>query len=191
MVTFIGCGIFREEYAFLPDALKRRMEPLFLDSMLHMDPAALDGRLERLLEDGKNAAAVLAYGDCSPHLLDFGGRARIGRTRGVNCCEIWLGSARYKELRREGVFFLMPEWARRWREVLQEGLGLTDAALARDFFGQSMRRAVYIDTGAAEPPYAALDEFSDYAGLDVSVERTGPEHFIAAVAAALAETDNG
>lgn len=190
-MKFIGCGIFCGEYAFLPDALKCRMEPLFLDSMLHMEPAALDELLAQRLDEAAPSPTVLAYGDCSPHLLDFGSQPLTGRTRGVNCCEIWLGSERYRELRREGVFFLMPEWARRWREVLQAGLGMKDAALAREFFGQSMRKAVYIDTGAAEPPYQTLRDFSDYTGLDVSIERTGPGHFIAAVAAALAETDDG
>jgi hypothetical protein len=88
-------------------------------------------------------------------------------------------------LRSEAVFFLMPEWTLRWEHIIKEELGLKTKELARDFMCQSMRRAVYIDTGVITVPTEALEAFSAYTGLPVTVEKVGPGHFAAALESAL------
>jgi len=185
MVRLIGCGIFRNEFRLLPEALKATLKPSFTDSMLHMDPPRLDSILSAALEGEKEEETVLAFGDCCPYMRELASRNGVARTTGVNCCEIYLGQERYRQLRKEQVFFLMPEWAARWKHIFHSELELHTRELARDFMAQAMRRAVYIDTGTVPVPVEELAEFSEYTGLTVTVECTGPEHFAAALESAL------
>ncbi len=184
-VLLLGCGIFKREFALLPVALRSGFHPVFLDSMLHMEPARLDLILKKALGKTDAGQVVLAFGDCSPHLPDFDNHARTVRVVGCNCCEIWLGRQRYRELRKEAVFFLMPEWAQRWEHIIRDELGLKTKELARDFMAQTMRRAVYIDTGVMPVPTGTLEDFSGYTALPMTVEKVGPEHFLAALESAL------
>lgn len=190
-VRFLSCGIFRDEYQLLPENLRLALEPLFLDSMLHMDPGRLDLILDSFLGKHGDNPAIIAFGDCCPHMQELGNAAGVARTVGMNCCEIYLGQDRYHQLRKERTFFLMPEWTKRWEQVVKDGLGLMDRQLARAFMTQSMHKAVYLDTGVIPVPEAELAAFSDYTGLQASVEAVGPEHFIAAVEAALRQLDAG
>ncbi len=184
-VRLIACGIFRQEFGLLEPGLRERFSPTFMDSMLHMEPGRLDSILRSALPDGR-PPAVLAYGDCCPHMDLLASPPRAARTDGVNCCEIWLGSARYRSLRDEAVFFLMPEWALRWARIIKRELGLDSPELARDFMSQSMRSAVYIDTGVMPVPESHLEAFSAYTGLACRVETVGPGNFREAVVRALA-----
>jgi len=184
-VRLIGCGIFRNEIKLLPEALQAAIKPAFLDSMLHMDPVRLDGILSAAMNNEQDERTVLAFGDCCPYMRELASRRGVARTPGINCCEIYLGPERYCQLRREQVFFLMPEWAARWKHIFITELGLHTKELAREFMAQSMRRAVYIDTGTVPVPLAPLAEFSEYTGLAVTVEVVGPEHFTAALKTAL------
>jgi len=184
-VLLLGCGIFRREFTLLPESLRSGFHPVFLDSMLHMEPARLDLILKTALGRTDEERVVLAYGDCSPHLPDFDNQARTVRVAGCNCCEMWLGRKRYGELRKEAVFFLMPEWTLRWEHIIKDELGLKTRELARDFMAQTMRSAVYIDTGVIPVPTAVLEAFSGYTCLPVEVEKTGTEHFIIALETAL------
>jgi len=188
MVRLVGCGIFRNEFKLLPEALQAAFKPSFTDSMLHMDPPRLDSILSSALKSAKEEKTVLAFGDCCPYMHELASRNGVARTPGVNCCEIYLGPEWYRQLRSERVFFLMPEWAARWKHIFLTELGLHTKDLARDFMAQSMQRAVYIDTGTEPVPVELLAEFSDYTGLKVNVEPTGPEHFATALESALAST---
>lgn len=188
-MLLLGCGIFKREFSLLPESLRSAFHPVFLDSMLHMEPARLDLILKNALEKTEAEQVVLAFGDCSPHLPDFDNHARTVRVAGCNCCEIWLGGQRYGELRKEAVFFMMPEWALRWEHIIKEELGLKTKELARDFMAQTLRRAVYIDTGVIPVPIDALDAFSGYTDLPVALEKAGPRHFVAALETALRRVD--
>jgi hypothetical protein len=190
-VSVLSCGIFRDEYRLLPEVLRKALDPVFLDSMLHMDPVKLDGILGRFLQKNGDNPVLISFGDCCPHMQELGSAGCAARTEGVNCCEIYLGRERYHLLRKECTFFLMPEWARRWEHVVKNELGLENRQLARDFMTQSMQKAVYIDTGVIPVPEAELAAFSDYTGLQVQVETVGPEHFIAAISHALQKLGTG
>jgi len=184
-VRLICCGIFRHEFTLLPEDLRLAFKPEFLDSMLHMDPARLDRILSSALEGKRGGHTVIAYGDCCPHMCELSSRTGTARTPGINCCEIYLGEARYRQLRKEGVFFLMPEWATRWKHIFTRELGLADRQLAHDFMAQSMRRAVYIDTGTVPVPSEALAAFSEHTGLAVTIEKAGPGFLARALEQAL------
>jgi hypothetical protein len=171
-ILLIACAIFASEFGRLQASLRDRFDVRFLDSMLHMVPEELDCRIGEALA-GTDRPAVLLYGDCSPHMREFARSPDRSRTAGCNCIEILLGSERYRDLRRNGAFFLMPEWAQRWEEVFKQHLGLGDPALARDFMRDSARELVYLDTGSGPLPGELLEEISLFLGLPVRVERTG------------------
>ncbi|PKL10173.1 MAG: hypothetical protein CVV51_00205 [Spirochaetae bacterium HGW-Spirochaetae-7] len=189
-VLLLACGIFAREFKSLDPELQEKFKPTFFDSMLHMDPAALDGRVAEALPP-EGTPVVILYGDCSPHMLEFGQKPACGRARGVNCCEICLGAARYRELRKAGSFFFMPEWMARWETVFKQSLGLEDRELAREFMRENMRELVYLDTGAPRPGAEVFEAASDYIGLELRIEKVGTTGLEAALRAALLEALDG
>lgn len=184
-VALIGCGILRKEFRMLPQSLQERFEPRFLDSMLHMKPARLEQSLTSLEHERSGESMVLLYGDCCARMEELSGGRLRSRTRGVNCIEIYLGHDTYGALKRAGTFFLMPEWARRWKEIFQRELGFVTAEAAREFMKSSMTQALYIDTGSEPVPEADLSEFTEYTGLPVSIRRVGTEHLQEALESAV------
>jgi hypothetical protein len=121
-------------------------------------------------------------------MQELGAASCVARTDGVNCCEIYLGRERYRQLQKERTFFPDAGVGKRWEHVVKNELGLKDRQLARDFMSESMSKAVYIDTGVIPVPVADLEAFSDYTGLKVQRGTVGPEHFISRSAGCLAAT---
>lgn len=180
----VGCGIFRREIAGLDPSVLGQARPVFLDSMLHMRPARLDAALLGLAE-AEDRPIVLVYGDCCPHMGELAQRPHIGKVRGVNCCDILLGHDAYHRLRREGVFFFLPEWTARWEQVFRVELGLADRALAREFMHEMHRRLMYLDTGLTEVPHKILADIEAFFDMPVEIRPTGLERLEAAIAAGL------
>jgi hypothetical protein len=172
-VALIACGIFRREFEALAPELRERFSPEYLDSMLHMRPLELDAALHGILEAQGDKASVLLFGDCCPFMRDMAEAKGRARVLGLNCCEIALGHERYRELRREGSFFFMPEWTLRWEEVFKHELGFSDATLAKGFMKDTMKKLVYIDTGTHPVPHDTLAIIERFFELPVSVERAG------------------
>lgn len=166
----LACSILRHEVEAMKESLGGELEVRYLGSMLHMAPELLDRQLTGLLEaeQGMEREVVLVYGDCCPRMLDLQDRPRTARTQGINCCELLLGRDRYRKLRAEGAFFLMPEWALRWRRIFEEELGLGPSN-ARSLMGEMHTRLVYLDTGLVPVPREALEEASAYTGLPWSI----------------------
>ena len=165
-VVGVACGIFRTEIQSLRSAGRIGIPFRYLSSMLHMAPDGLDRQAQTLVaaERRHGNGVVLAYGDCSPHMLEIEASPGVARTSGINCCEIMLGRRAYRELRSKGAFFIMPEWALRWREIFESGLGL-DGKNARAFMTDMHTGLLYLDTGLVPVPEAVLAEMADYCGL--------------------------
>lgn len=182
--TIITCGIFRKELAALGYSHKSAEKLVCLNSMLHMRPSMLDELLDGMLR-GKTLRHLLVYGDCCPHMDEFARRDGVRRVEGVNCCEIILGRERYRELRRDGVFFFMPEWTRRWERVFKNELGFTTQETAQEFMREMHTRLIYLNTGVEEVPRDTLADIEAYLGMPVEVFTTGLGHLEAAVLAGL------
>lgn len=124
----LACSIFRQEIEALRASGQFDLPVEFLDSMLHMAPARLEAALGKAVEAARagdpERALVLAYGDCCGHMDTFEAQPGTARTEGINCCEIILGREAYRRLRKEGAFFLMPEWAQSWKRIFVGELGL-------------------------------------------------------------------
>ena len=171
-VVMICCSVLEAEVESLrkvhwPDCGVR-----YLPSTLHMHPerlaSSVESALDAELELGKEV--VLIYGDCCARMTSLEIRPGVFRTRGMNCCELLLGPEEYRRLSHEGAFFLIPEWARRWKKVFVEELGLNRdnaTSLMRDVHSKFL----YLDTGLAPVPDEALKDCAKYCGLPYEVRR--------------------
>jgi hypothetical protein len=166
----ISCSIFRREIQALQATGKLDLPVDYLNSMLHLVPAKLELHLEQALAEARatEQEVVLAYGDCCSHMEDIGTQPGVRRTEGINCCEIILGHDTYRKLRREGAFFLMPEWALSWRKIFVSQLGLMGPC-AKSFMQELHTKLIYLDTGILPVPQIELAEASEFLGLPVDI----------------------
>jgi hypothetical protein len=111
---------------------------------------------------------LLIYGDCYPRMFQLEALPGLLRTQGHNCCEMLLGKAEYRRQEHEGAFFLIPEWARRWREIFTHHLGLNNENL-KGIMQDMHQKLVYLDTGLVPIPHAQLEDFSNECGLPVEI----------------------
>ena len=177
---WLACGVVRAEMEELQRRGEIAGELVFLDSMLHMVPPQLEATLTAALRENATGAdcLVLVYGDCCAGMLDLVRRFRVGRVNIVNCAQLLLGRARYRQLMHEEAFLVLPEWARRWETIMKDELGLSET-LARDLMGEHRGVLVYLDTGLVPVPEQALAAFSSYAGLPWRVEAVSLEQMLA------------
>ncbi len=180
----ISCSIFRKEIEALQASGRLDLPVAFLNSMLHMVPAKLETRLQGALgaarEQHSDQEVVLAYGDCCGHMDTFEAEPGTARTVGLNCCEIILGREAYRKLRKEGAFFLMPEWALAWRQIFVGQLGLLGPC-ARTFMQEMHSKMIYLDTGLIPVPHEALREASEFLGLSVEILPVSLEPLLASL----------
>jgi hypothetical protein len=135
--------------------------------MMHIYPEKLNEIVENYIAD-KEENVILVYGDCFPSACKLERENIITRTPGLNCCEIIMGRELYRKLRKEGAFFLMPEWAERWEEIFSKHLGLTSenaGYLMKEFH----TKLIYLDTGIREIQFDKLEEMSKFVGLPYEV----------------------
>lgn len=189
-IACLACTIFRSELEALQESGEIDFPIRYLDSMLHMDPPELACRIDLRLEDLRDhgSKVLLVYGECHNHMDEYESESGITRTKGFNCPEILLGPEQYKALRREGAFFLLPEWTLRWREIFEKELGLTGQN-AKDFMQDMHTKLLYLDTGQIPVPLEHLEDASDTLGLPFEVLRVGPEHLLAAIRESLDKDD--
>jgi len=114
-LVIIACSIFRYELEQLQKQGKLEVPVVYLNSMLHMQPLELQKLLDQKIDEYKNFGIILMYGDCHARMIDYDKKPNVLRTPGINCCEIMIGGEKYRKLRRDGAFFLLPEWASKWK----------------------------------------------------------------------------
>jgi len=187
-ITAIACSIFRAEIEVLRCENKITIPVIYLDSMLHMFPDRLHERLDNVikkeLESGKKL--ILIYGECSMESKYYNNDANIKRIGGINCVNIFLEDRIYRMLRKEGVFFLIHEWALRWKEIFQNELGL-NAENAKSFMSEMHTKLIYLDTGSAAVPIDTLNEISAYCGLAYEITKVTLDVFSTRVNEAIEE----
>ena len=166
----LACSIFKDIMEPLLSKGELNFEVEYISSMLHMHPSKLDELLENKLaenQERKNNILVL-FGDCHPYMQDQMKRYHAHRVAGINCAEILLGRKTYRALRKEGVFFLLPEWTMHWKEVFEQELGLNNT-VTKELMQEMHSRLVYLDLGTKRVPRSILNEISEYTGLSVEV----------------------
>ena len=185
-IVGIACSVFRRDLESLRDAGNIRFPVRYLDSMLHMCPGKLHCRLQSLIDEERRRdhQVLLIYGECHDQVSEQESEPGVWRVKDRNCAEILLGSVTYEKLRHEGVFFLLPEWTRRWREIFEDGLGLAGST-RRDFMQEMHTRLLYLDTGRTSVPVEHLQEASQAFGLEWEVMSVGAENLLFAIREAL------
>jgi hypothetical protein len=178
--VWLSCGVLRAELEELHRRGKIGGELRFLDSMLHMNPQQLQTTLETALGQPGPAGGrlVLVYGDCCSRMLDLVRQFRVGRVNAINCAQMLVGRARYRELMHRHAFMLLPEWAARWREIFQIELGLS-AEVAHDLMSEHCGELVYLDTGLTPVPENALADCRAHLGIPCRIERVTLDHLLA------------
>lgn len=172
----IACSIFRNELDEFISKNELKLDVEYLTSMLHMNPELLEIKLLEKKEklQKKYNKILLLFGDCCPNMLTIEKEKQVCRTDGINCIEIVLGKEKYEKLRRDGVFFLMPEWTLRWKEVFKHELKLK-SDVVKEFMQEFHTKIIYIDTGQMEVPLEVLDEIHHYTGLKVEIMKSNNE----------------
>ncbi len=184
--VMICCSVLQTEVESLCEAHWPDHKLIFPPSMMHMHPERLASSLESVLdaELKQGCEAVLVYGDCCARMTALEALPGVVRTKGKNCCELLLGPEEYRRLSHEGVFFLLPEWARRWKEIFTKELGL-NRDNATSLMREMHRKLMYLDTGLAPVPGNELHECAEYCGLPYEVLRVPLGHLHSAIEEAL------
>jgi hypothetical protein len=132
-VLLLGCGILKKEIHLLIDKNGWPLDTLFLDSMLHVDFAALATALKALMTQHAARRTIVFYGSCHPEMEQMLADAGSIRTAGQNCVEMLLGHDRFNEELANGAYFLLEEWAQRWEYMITKAFG-SNKAIIRDIF---------------------------------------------------------
>lgn len=162
----LACSVLKGEIEATCEEGILKMPVLYMESMLHMRPKKLGGILETNVMEALNTGkkVLLCYGDCFGGMAALIDRPGVWRLPGRNCVEIIIGKEAYRERMRAKAFFILPEWAARWREVFAGQLGL-DENTARELMRENHSELLYIDTGLTPVPTEDLNQMSDYIGL--------------------------
>lgn len=177
-VLCIACSVFRSALNQLNETAGINLNLQYMNSMLHLHPEELQQRLEEALERAAGQPVLLLYGDCHSHMREQVDRPGVARVQGVNCAAIFLGTERYRALQKEGVFFLLPEWTLRWREIFEQELGLT-TEVAKDMMRELHTKLLYLDTGQIPIPHTHLAAIAAYTGLPYEIVTITPDELLA------------
>ncbi len=182
---YLSCGVLRAELDELQKRGKIEGDLLYLDSMLHMKPVALEKILVTEMEKHSSEIMpiVLVYGDCCSHMLDLVRKYKAGRVNAINCAQMLTGKERYRELMHAEAFILLPEWAVRWKDIMKTELGLSPE-IARELMGENRNELVYLDTGLSEVPEKELAECAEFTGLPWRAEKAGLDNLLLLLAEA-------
>ena len=173
-IHVIACSIFKDELMALMQNGEFKFDMHFYSSMLHMNPLVLENTLSKDFNNVKTEI-LLIYGDCCPNMESFTKNNNVSRTYGVNCIEIILGKETYKRLRSERVFFLMPEWLHRWKEIFNNQFHM-NRKITQEFMQDFHSKIIYIDTGFKEIPENLIEEIGEFTGLKVEILKSGTKN---------------
>ena len=171
-IIIIACSIFKYELEHLKSQNKIDVPVVYLNSMLHMYPKKLETLLDAKLKEYDHYKIILLYGDCHASMLDYENNPNIIRSQGINCCEILLGSEKYKKMRKDGAFILLPEWSVRWKEAFIDYMGFKNSKSSSLFMNDMHKKLVYVDTGFQDINQPLLTEISQYFDLPLEIYST-------------------
>lgn len=177
--VWVVCGILGAEINELHRRGEIDRDLLLLDSMLHMDPPKLEQTLIDIIEK-ENRPVILVYGDCCSGMVQLADRPGVTRVAGANCAQMLTGKKRFKELMHRDAFMLLPEWMPRWKEIIEQELGL-EGETARDLFRDTRKEIVYLDTGVCPVPAGDIEACAAYIDLPVRTEHVELSHLLNAL----------
>lgn len=182
--SIIGCGILKKEIQFLVEKNDWQLDTVFLPSGLHVDFDRLQDSMEKCLKVHAAGSAFVFYGACHPRMDQILDAARLIRTPGQNCVDIYLGHDIFcRELER-GAFFLFEDWALHWKEIIG-GVMPGDPEIMRTIFGTAHKYLLAIRTPCSGDFSAEAEAVSAMTSLELRWVDAGLEHLEATLAATL------
>lgn len=170
--VIIACSIFKNELEYLIQQGKITVPIVYLNSMLHMHPQQLQQLLDSKIKEYSHYNIILLYGDCHARMIDYELNTSIVRAKGINCCEILLGTTRYHNLRKEGAFILLPEWSERWKEAFVDYMGFKNKKSCSLFMNEMHKKITFINTDNQSVNNHLVNEISNYFGLPFEIHQT-------------------
>lgn len=129
-----GCGILQKEVRFLNRKNRWNLDLSFLDSALHCELCRLQSALSASLEKNHDRKPIVLYGTCHPLMDQILSRAGTFRTEGQNCIEQLLGAERFTDELSAGSFFLLEDWAIRWKYITSRTYSDCRPEIIREIF---------------------------------------------------------
>ncbi|HZK60896.1 MAG TPA: DUF1638 domain-containing protein [Anaerovoracaceae bacterium] len=188
-IVIIACSIFKYELDHLQNTSRLNIPVVYLNSMLHMKPKELQILLDAKIEEFQNFRIILMFGDCHARMVDYEKNPNIVRSQGINCAEIILGSEKYRKIRSDGAFILLPEWTERWKEAFIDDMGFKTSKMATPFMKEMHKKIVYVDTGFQAKNDALFEEISDFLGLPIEIYSSSIDELENVVSRLIEESD--
>jgi len=112
---------------------------------------------------------------CEGAIIQPGDRDRIVQIMLQTQGEAFLGAEATQHALDEGAFITHPGWLRQWKSIIEEEWGF-DRDTAREFFAQSSKKILLIDTGLVPILPEEIDAMGSYLDLPVERQFTGVSH---------------
>lgn len=183
-ILLIGCGILRKEVDWLLRKNRWPVDTLFFESSLHSDYARLADTLKAALEANRDRERVVFYGCCHPlmdRIVAAGGARRIAAQ---NCIEMLLGQELFVRELSRGAYFLLEDWAARWKDVNSEIFG-GRMDIAQAVYQGDRKYLLLLNTPLSSDFTAKAAEISGLIGLPVRGMSVPLTHLEAALREAL------
>jgi hypothetical protein len=190
MRRLIGCGILEKEIRCLADRNGWPLQTTFLPSGLHIDFARLENGLGKCVRQHEDEPLLVFYGACHPRMDQILDAARLLRTQGQNCVDIYLGNEMFCRELEQGAFFLFEDWALHWKEIIG-GVMPGDPEIMRSIFRSAHKYLLAIRTPCSGDFHAEAEAVSKMTTLELRWVDVGLEHLEANLANVLARVWEG
>jgi len=127
----------------------------------------LSAGLTGALEKHRGRDIIVFYGCCHPLMEQMLAEAGAIRTEGQNCVDMLLGHARFSEELEHGAFFLLEEWARRWRYIITKAFGTTNVEVIREIFQADRKYLLCVRTPCSRDFTAEAERAGELVGLPI------------------------
>ena len=143
--VLIGCGILKKEINCLIKKNNWSLDTAFLNSSLHIDFEKLHDQLTVQLAKHSDQSSVVFYGVCHPLIDNTVGDAHTHRTKGQNCVDMLLGTGLFTSELTKGAYFLLEDWALRWKFICKKTFGVNQE-IVRQIFREDRKYVLAIRT---------------------------------------------
>lgn len=180
MTETIGVAVcshfFRELQAAVQLEAWSHVVPLSFPALCGRPPLTQE-HLNRLSDQHASCTFVhvLGNGCCTKVSADLSSSDMFNVHAFNPCFTLFSGKSHIQSLCDEGGYLLSPGWLAGWRGKLRrDGF---DQASARQFYGESVKSLVLLDTGVDPQCEILLKEFGEFLGLPFRTVKVGLDHF--------------
>jgi hypothetical protein len=163
----VGCGILKKEIDWLINKNNWLLNTVYLDSSLHIDLEKLKMSLTTALKKHPNQNTLVFYGACHPLIDDLLGEVGMLRTEGQNCVDILLGNNVFTKELSNGAFFLLEDWALRWKHICKKTFG-DKKEIVQQIFGEDRKYVLAIKTPCSGDFTKEAELMAQHVGLPLN-----------------------